>query len=355
MSKHPLDKIVNPDTGRKVSIHSSRGKRVLRQYVQQSNLPHHQDGGGWFSSRKKVKPIQHISHSNVENIIQNYPPVGQWNPDIVHQLEKVGSKLYTKDYDELYNKAWNTIDDMMKVQNTKCKPSGKQDKLFRPTSCWNSYVPLKGSLMSKLRRKDHKSGSIIGNPGQSAVTDYCSYLMKNLAEREMGPSSKGKIPYSRSTTKKEKKTNHFLGMNSECSTLCSSLQNLKDEETKEIAIKVVNILASDPNSTAWKKYEHHPKWSHVKAVLDDCSKKCPINLLNRTCGYIIKNQGLKNGLPLDDLCTFSLQSPKISKACQVNNDLLLDKVNRLRNKLCKNEPNNPKCAGVNTSGPSPKP
>ena len=191
MSGHLLDKIVNPETGRRVSIYSQRGKSVIHNYLNQD----YQSGGGFFSSKKKVKPINKISDENVRNIIQNYPRVGQWNPDVVHQLSKVGNKLYDNDYQELYNKAWDTVDDMMKVQNTKCKPSGSQDKLFRPKSCWNSYVPLKGSLLSKMRHKDTKSGSVIGNPGQSAVTDYCSYLMKNLAEREMGPSESGNIAY----------------------------------------------------------------------------------------------------------------------------------------------------------------
>ena len=345
MSGHLLDRIVNPETGRKVSIYSEKGQHILCNYLDTSHRRKSQSGGGFFSSRKRVKPIHTITGSNVRNIIQNYPRVGQWNPDIVHQLDKVGSKLYEQDYQVLYNKAWNTIDDMMKVQNTKCQPSGKQQKFFRPQSCWNSYVPLKGSVLSRISRRDHKSGSVIGNPGQSAVTDYCSYLMKNLAEREMGSSGANKIPYSRSASKSQNKTQNYLGMNSECSTLCSSLQNVKDEEVKDIAIKVVNLLASNPDGTEWKKYESHPKWPQVKAVLEDCSQKCPINLLNRTCGFIIKNQGLKNGLPLDDLCTFSIQSPKINKACKVNNDILLTKVNKLRNKLCKQDPTNPGCIG----------
>ncbi len=330
MNNTIYQKIVNPSTGRKVNVHGKQGKGVIDGYI--NHLANISQMGG-------SKSLSNLSDDDIKDIIKNAPPGGRWNKNEVKTLAKLNTdKLTNNDYMVLYNKVWNSIDSFMKVQNTKCNPNGKRSGMINFGDCWNSNAPLTQptGLFSK------SEGHILGNPGQSAVTDYCSYLLKNTAEREIG---KGKVDFNRSQHKSGKTTQHFLGENSECSTLCTSIQAEADAEVKQMAIDIIKMLSENPNTMEWKKYESHPKWNKVINVIKSCSNKCPINLLNNTCGYIIKNQGIENGVPLSDLCEFQSSSPTLKKACNISDDLWLDTINLTRAELCKSMPDNPKCYG----------
>ena len=323
-------KIINPNTGRPVKLKGKQGKHVLNGYL--SHLAKISQLGGSGG-------LENLSEQDIKDIILNAPPGGRWNKNEVNTLSKLDAdKLKSEDYDILYDKVWNSIDSFMKVQNTKCNPNGSKSGMFKSGDCWNSNTPLKSSSGLFNRSKGH----ILGNPGQSAVSDYCSYLMKNTAEREMG---KGTIDFKRSNSKSTNTTQHYLGENSECSTLCSSIQDHPDAEVRKMTSDVIKMLSADPNSMDWKKYINNKKWSDVIKTLKACSKSCPINLLNTTCGYIIKNQGVSNGVPITDLCAFQSSSPTLQKACNISDELWLDTINLTRSEICNNSPNNPKCYG----------
>ena len=143
MNQSPYHKIINPNTGRPVKLNGLQGKKVLNGYV--SRLAEISQLGG-------AKSIGSLSDNDIKDIILNAPPGGRWNKNEVNVLAKLDAdKLTDDDYSILYNKVWNSIDNFMKVQNTKCTPNGRRSGMFNSGDCWNSNQPLTRSsgLFSK--------------------------------------------------------------------------------------------------------------------------------------------------------------------------------------------------------------
>jgi hypothetical protein len=261
------------------------------------------------------KNIRDLTDADIQDILNNYPYAKQWDPKIITKELKLLEG--DADYQKIYSKVWNMMDAFMTVRNTKCKPRARQSNRASVRECFNSYSPRKGNTFSS--RGKARKGTFLGNPGQSAVTDFCANLIKNTAEREvdhqdpdsgidLSPVYEGLAPVS-----------NGLGSNTQCSTWCKDIHDESDQAVRDLAIKLV----SEPDKWRELKAGHTELWPKVKKIVKSCSRKCPINVLNASCGYILRNQGLVNGIPFKDVCAARGNLPVAERACQISKELKL--------------------------------
>ena len=343
-----FDKIVNPETNRKVSLASRQGRQVLGNYL--SAVSYYQSGGsqlggsqqvkestqrGFLGSRAKAsanvaanveaskdtktlgtqKNIKDLTDDDIREILNNYPYAKQWDPKIVtNELKLLQGDA---DYQKIYSKVWNMMDAFMTIRNTRCRTSARQQNRANTRECFNSYSPRRGNSFTS-RGKERK-GSFLGNPGQSAVTDYCANLIKNTAEREVDHTDPKTSIEVNSAYSDLAPVENGLGSNTQCSTWCKDIHEESDQAVRELAIKLV----SEPDKWKQLKAENTNLWPKVKKIVKQCSRKCPINVLNASCGYILRNQGLANGIPFKDVCAATVNLPMAQRACQISKDLKL--------------------------------